>query len=102
MVPIIESIHQKVFDAASAPNALAMNTWHTCGTTHCRAGWVVHLAGDAGYALERFFNTELAALKIYDASSDLPKVSPVHFYDGNEAALADMKRMAELESGARS
>jgi len=77
-----------------------MNTWHTCGTTHCRAGWVVHLAGDAGYALERFFNTELAAMKIYDASSDLPKVSPVHFYDGNEAALADMKRMADLEVSA--
>ena len=23
-----------------------------------------------------------------------------HFYDGNDAALADMKRMAELEAGA--
>ena len=97
-VPKIPNIHQAVYAAASHPKALAMGDWHTCDTTHCRAGWVVHLAGEAGYALERFFNTELAAMKIYDASSDLPKVSPVRFYDGKEAALADMKRMADLEA----
>jgi hypothetical protein len=77
-----------------------METWHTCGTTHCRAGWVVHLAGEAGYALERFFDTPLAAMKIMDASSAeaLPKVSPARFYETNEQALADIKRMAELEA----
>ena len=101
MVPTITDIHQKVFAAASAPEALDMGTWHgSCGTTHCRAGWVVHLAGEAGYALERFHNTELAALLIYDASSGLPPVSPVRFYDGNEEGLADMRRMAELEMAA--
>jgi len=77
-----------------------MSTWHTCGTTHCRAGWVVHLAGEAGKALEAHFNTELAAMLIYNASSDLPPVSPVRFYDSEADALADMKRMADLEAEA--
>lgn len=32
--------------------ALDMAHWHTCETTHCLAGWAVHLSGAAGYALE--------------------------------------------------
>ena len=101
-MPTIANIHQKVLEAVSQPDALRMDTWHTCGTAHCRAGWVVHLAGEEGYALERFFDTPLAAMKIMDASSaaPLPKVSPVRFYETNEQALADIKRMAELEAAA--
>jgi hypothetical protein len=73
-----------------------MGTWHTCETTHCRAGWVVALAGEAGKKLEAFHNTELAAALIYRESSP-HKVSCARFYDSNEAAMADIKRMAELE-----
>jgi hypothetical protein len=74
-----------------------MDAWHTCGTTHCRAGWVVHLAGDAGYALERFHNTALAAQLIYDASDPDFRINPARFHDSNAAALADMKWLAEGE-----
>jgi hypothetical protein len=78
-----------------------MDTWHTCETTHCRAGWVVHLAGEAGRKLEAFHDTALAALLIYHASSpDLPPVSPTRFYESNEVAMADIRRLAELERGA--
>jgi len=80
------------------PNALDMGSWHTCETTHCRAGWVVMLAGEAGKKLESFHNTELAAALIYRESSP-HKVSAARFYDDNEAAMADIKRMAELEAG---
>ena len=76
-----------------------MSTWHTCGTTHCRGGWVVHLAGDAGYALEKFHNTLLAAQLIYKASGY--QINPCRFYDNNEAALADMKRLAEQEQAGK-
>jgi hypothetical protein len=41
-VPKIENIHQCVLEAVSHPNALHMDKWHSCNTTHCRAGWVVH------------------------------------------------------------
>ena len=94
-VPTIEGIHQKVFEAASQPKALAMDTWHTCATTHCRAGWVVRLAGDAGYALEQFYNPLLAAMMIYDASDPNYRINPGRFFDANDIALADMKKLAE-------
>ena len=93
-IPVIADIHQKVFEAASQPGALNMNDWHTCGTTHCRAGWVVHLAGEAGYALERFHNTALAAQLIYRESGH--PINPGKFYVKNDEALADMKRLAEV------
>lgn len=96
-IPVIENIHNAVLSAATN-NDLNMWDWHTCETTHCRAGWVVHLAGDAGYALEKRYNTGFAAMLIYDASSPALPVSPSRFYDHEKLALADMKRMAELET----
>jgi hypothetical protein len=93
-IPKIENINQQVYAAATAKStSLQMNTWHTCDTSHCRAGWVVHLAGEPGYALERFFNTALAAQLIYRESG--APINPGRFYDTNEEALADMKRAAE-------
>jgi hypothetical protein len=99
VVPVIANIHQRVYEAASRPEALEMNTWHNCENTHCRAGWIVTLAGKEGEALEARFDTVVAAMKIYDASSALEEISPVRFFDNNEDALADMKRLAELEKG---
>jgi hypothetical protein len=98
-VPVIPDIHVRVYEAASQPKALAMDNWHTCANTHCRAGWVVTLAGQEGAALERFYNTSLAALMIYDASDPAFKINPGRFFDGNEAALADMKALAEKAAG---
>ncbi len=98
-IPTIENIHQKVFAAASSENALDMDNWHKCATTHCRAGWVVHLAGDRGYALERAFrSTPLAAALIYQKSDPgLEKVPD--FYTTDAIALKDMKRLAALKQG---
>ena len=79
------------------PQALYMATWHTCDTTHCRAGWVVHLAGAPGKALENFYNTELAAMMIYADSAPGYKIHPARFYDTGDAALADMRKLAEEE-----
>ena len=95
-IPKIENIHTKIFEAVTQPQALNMDDWHTCNTTHCRGGWVVHLAGEAGYALERYHNTLLAAQLIYRESGYL--INPCRFFDGNAAALADMKKLAETEA----
>jgi len=73
-----------------------MGSWHACDTTHCRAGWVVHLAGEAGYELERRTSPLFAAMQIYHASSPI-KVSPPRFFESNEIAMADMRRCAEEE-----
>jgi hypothetical protein len=94
VIPVVTDLHQKMYAAASNPEALNMETWHTCDNTHCRAGWAVTLAGPEGKELEKFFNTELAAMMIYDASCPGYKINPARFYDANEDALADMKKLA--------
>ena len=75
-----------------------MESWHTCGTTHCRGGWVVTLAGEAGKELAEATSTLFAAVQIYKASGY--KISPVRFFDDNEPAMADMKRLAEESTDA--
>ena len=96
--PKIENIHQTVYAAASAEKALDMSDWHSpCGTSHCRAGWVVTLAGEAGKTLEDRIGTRAAASLIYLASDPKLERFP-DFYCDNASALADMKERAEKES----
>jgi hypothetical protein len=95
--PVIPSIHAAVLAVASNPDALNMKNWHTCETTHCRAGWVVVLAGAAGKELEAKTSTMFAAMQIYKASSPI-RVSPTRFFETNEKAMEDMKRCAAEEA----
>ena len=74
-----------------------MDTWHTCDTTHCRAGWVEVLGGKEGTELAEKTSTLFAAMQIYKASSPI-RVSPVHFFETNEKAMEDIKRCAEEEA----
>lgn len=75
-----------------------MEKIHSCEQTHCRGGWVIALAGEAGRKLEEFYHWELAAMKIYDASDPGYKIHPARFYDSNAEALSDMKALAEAET----
>jgi uncharacterized protein YjbI with pentapeptide repeats len=97
-VPKIEKIHQKVYAAASQPNALDMGKVHICETTHCRAGWVITLAGEGGAAMEFCMGWAGATALIYLKSDPTLERIP-NFYAENEDALADMKRLADLEAG---
>ena len=99
VIPKIENIHQKIYEAANKKDALNMSNWHTCNTTHCRAGWAVHLAGKEGYALEEFYggNTLVTAMRIIHESSHIEVGCP-HFFESNDQALAHMKKCAEEES----
>ncbi len=70
-----------------------MDEWHTCKTTHCRAGWIVTLAGAAGKMLEAVVGTPNAAALIYQASD--PTISKVpDFYCDNDSAMEDIKRLS--------
>jgi hypothetical protein len=91
-IPVVPDIDKAIYAACSQPGALDMSDWHSCGTTHCRAGWAVHLAGEAGYALEKFHGPLLAGQLIYRESGS--PISPVRFFDNDENALADMERRA--------
>jgi len=74
-----------------------MSKWHTCDTTHCRAGWVTTIAGDQGKKLEDYYGPILAAVKIYKVSSSIEVKWALRFFESNKTAMADMKRCAELE-----
>jgi hypothetical protein len=69
-----------------------MKKWHVCQTTHCRAGWAIHLCGDAGYALEKAVGSSAAGALIY-AKSRPDKPIP-NFTASDEDALADMRACA--------
>ncbi|MGI4873162.1 MAG: hypothetical protein ACRYFX_18535 [Janthinobacterium lividum] len=102
VVPMIPNIHQAVLAATSHPGALNMSDWHTCETTHCRAGWVEHLAGEAGKKLADQTSTLFAAMQIYHKSSPTIPVPPTRFFVDNIRAMEDMQRCAELEAEAQS
>ena len=90
--PAVQDIHQKLADAVNKDN-LNMKFWH-CKTTHCRAGWVVALAGEAGRELEEKIGTNAAAALIYMASDPALEQIP-DWVASNEDALADIQEMAE-------
>lgn len=92
-IPVIPDIHKRLAAAISDQGcSIEMNQWHSCKTTHCRAGWVIHLAGKEGYALEKATSSVFAAMQIYRASGY--DISPCRFYDSNEDAMRDILRLA--------
>ena len=76
----------KVARAALATNdALEMDAWHTCETTHCIAGWSIHLHPE-GKLLEHFTSPYLAARFL------LGDEAASHFDDSNDAAREWLKQ----------
>lgn len=93
-IPIIEDLNRKVLKAVTQEGSrLEMNDWHTCKTTHCWAGWIVHIAGKEGYQLEDFTSTLFAAMQIYKKSNG-ESINPSYFYLSNEDALEKIEALA--------
>ena len=83
-LPVAADAAERLKDVATAalqPNALQMDTWHTCGTAHCIAGWAIHLAGEPGRLMESMMGAEVAGLLLLGTEAHQ------HFYDSNEQAL---------------
>jgi hypothetical protein len=70
----------QVASAALEPSALSMSDWHACATTHCIAGWAIHLAGELGRLLEQTLGSEIAGLYL------LGPEAHSHFFDTDEKA----------------
>ena len=95
-VPVIENIDARIAEAVGENGEhLYMDEWHLntpCGTSHCRAGWAITLAGDKGSILERLYGPEVAGTLIYAASR--PDKKHPDFFINNKAALASIKEDA--------
>ena len=95
----VPGLHTKIL-AAIAPEAgghLRMESWHTCETTHCRAGWAIQLAGPAGKMAESLLGPNVAGALITRASCPwLDKVP--NWTATNEDALEDIRACAAKEA----
>ncbi len=90
-VPVVEDLDRKILAAIESGNgALDMSKWHTCETTHCRAGWAIALAGEQGAALEQQNGPQRAGMLIYSVSTGRVP----HFFGSTENALADIRACA--------
>lgn len=97
-VPTVEDLNEKVLNAISVGGGdLEMTRWHTCQTTHCYAGWIVDLAGEAGYATETQVGPEFAAMMIHHKSTG-GYIDPAIFY-GDPDAVFDFLRDQVTEKG---
>lgn len=99
-VPVVEELDARILGILDAGDgALRMDAWHeeaqdACGTTHCRGGWAIALAGEAGRALEARRGAHVAAILIYRASTGrVPD-----FFASDESALADLRRCARIDA----
>ena len=97
-IPVVADLDRKVAAAVGdGGEHLDMGHWHhACGTTHCRAGWAITLAGEAGKVLEQRVGPSVAGALIYFASTGRP---PPNFFTSDAVALADIKHCA-AEAGA--
>ncbi len=95
--PVVPNLHTKILAAIGAGGALDMSTWHTCETTHCRAGWAIALAGPEGAKLEAEVGPAMAGALITLASCPWMNRVP-DFYSDNATARADIEAQAAKES----
>ena len=95
--PTLEKPYTQILAAVNRDGCnLNMKTWHTCETTHCTAGWTVHLAGKEGYATEAALSTQAAADLILRKSR--PGTPRPNFFASNEAAMAFIEARAREET----
>ncbi len=92
-IPIVHNLDAAIVAIVdSGSGLLDMGAWHDaeCETTHCLAGWSIHLAGKPGYALERKVGSCAAGALIYHASTGrIPD-----FYATTDEALNDIRKCA--------
>ena len=91
-VTVVPNIDAAILAAIEAGGTLDMGDWHRCETTHCRAGWAITLAGEAGAKLEELCGPASAGSLIYAASR--PGKNIPDFYASTEDALADLRACA--------
>ncbi len=93
-VPVVENLDSKILKAIEAGGELNMDEWHSCATTHCRAGWAITLAGEDGKKLEARLGPSAAGALIYAKSTGrVPS-----FFSTNEEALIDIRECAAKEA----
>lgn len=106
-VPIVENLNTKTLALLeSNPDSFDMSSWHgfadpkgdalRCGTSHCRAGWAIALAGKLGEELEYAFGSLVAGMLIFAKSCPRETNRP-DFFCTEEAAIQQIREAAARE-----
>jgi hypothetical protein len=86
-VPLLPYLNTKVLSAVlDNGNKLEMSIWHVCKTTHCRAGWTIHVCGKQGYDLEKEIGDEEKTAELILRTNYPDKELP-HFYANNDTGM---------------
>ncbi len=90
-IPLIIDLDKRILeDIENNGFFLNQDTWHTCETTHCRAGFSELYAEDVGKEMVKHLGHWLTGALIYKKSTGrIP-----NFYASNEDALADVRAHA--------
>jgi hypothetical protein len=68
--------------ALASPDALEMDSWHKCETTHCICGWAEHLGGPLATLIIQANGHHVGGLMLLGAEAH------AHFYVDNDKARA--------------
>ena len=93
----VPHLDAKILERIQSGGRLEVDCWHSCDTSHCRAGWAVVVAGPAGRALEWMQGTRAAASLIYAASRPKNKIPDFAAELDNEEVLNDIKKCAAAD-----
>ena len=98
-IPAVENLDRRILvQIDDNPRSLCMTSWHgSCGTTHCRAGWAITLAGDSGKALESKIGPCAAGALIYHKSTGRVP----NFFATDGEAIADIRERATSQAAGR-
>lgn len=75
----------------------AVERWE-CDTTHCWAGWAVHLGGESAYKCEDKHSTATIAMNIFRRAVPGIPIYYADFYMPDEYAKFRIKQCAEMEA----
>lgn len=96
--PTVEKLFTKIKEAIETNgNKLEMGDWHSCETTHCMAGWAIHLVGEEGYELENKFSSSVAGALIINKSCPYLEGKVPNFTASNENAMEFINQCAAQE-----
>jgi hypothetical protein len=75
--------------ALASHDALAMDKWHTCETTHCICGWAEHLGGPLARLIIKCHGNDTGGLMLLGVEAH------AHFYSSNEKARAFLQSVID-------
>ena len=75
--------------ALASPDALEMDQWHRCETTHCICGWAEHLGGPLANLIIQTQGNDIGGLMLLGVEAH------AHFYSTNEKARAFLQSVID-------